>query len=342
LPAEVVGVDRETDLALLRVAADGLEPLAIGDSDALRQGQLVLAIGSPLGLESSVTLGVVSAVARQLRPEDPMIYVQTDAPINPGNSGGPLLDLDGRLVGVNTLIFSQSGGSEGIGFAVPANIARAVAQQLGAFGRVRRGDIGVHAQTLTPELGRGLGIDRTRGVIVGDVVAGGPAAEAGLRIGDVILALDGKPMENGRQLDVNVYRRAGDTVRLDVLRQGETLAASVIVAERSDDVARFADLVDRRRSLVEDLGILAITVGGDLARRLGSLRIGEGVLVAGLAPDRPASDGGLLPGDVIHAVNRKLVEDVEALRAELGRVDGGVVLQVERQRRLMFLAVERD
>ena len=158
LGAQLVAVDQETDIAVLKIEARALPVLAFGDSDTLRAGQLVLALGSPLGLSSSVTMGVVSAVARQLAPEDPMIYIQTDAPINPGNSGGALVDTEGRLVGINTMILSQSGGNEGIGFAAPSNIVRNVFNQIRKYGRVRRGEIGVNSQTVTPLLAEALGL----------------------------------------------------------------------------------------------------------------------------------------------------------------------------------------
>ena len=195
--AQIVAVDHETDVAVLKVDMKGLPVLPFGDSEGLRPGQIVLAFGSPLGLESSVTLGVVSAVARQLTPDDPMIYIQTDAPINPGNSGGALVDTEGRLVGISTLIYSQSGGNEGIGFAAPSNIVRNVFMQIRKTGRVRRGEIGIHAQTITPLMAEALSLTSDAGVVVSDVVPGGPAARAGLQAGDLVLALDGKRMENG-------------------------------------------------------------------------------------------------------------------------------------------------
>ena len=171
--AQIVAIDHETDIAVVKVDARGLPALAFGDSDALRAGQLVLAFGSPLGLESSVSLGVVSAVARQLTPDDPMIYIQTDATINPGNSGGALVDTSGHLVGINTLIYSQSGGSEGIGFAAPSNIVRNVFGQIRKNGRVRRGEIGVNSQTITPLMAEALGLTFDAGVILADVIPGG-------------------------------------------------------------------------------------------------------------------------------------------------------------------------
>ena len=172
--AQIVAIDHETDVAVIKVEGKGLPVLPFGDSETLRPGQIVLAFGSPLGLESSVTLGVVSAVARQLTPEDPMIYIQTDAPINPGNSGGALVDTEGRLVGISTLIYSQSGGNEGIGFAAPSNIVRNVFAQIRKTGRVRRGDIGVHTQTITPLLAEALGVSSDAGVVLSDVDAWRP------------------------------------------------------------------------------------------------------------------------------------------------------------------------
>ncbi len=200
LTARIVAVDEETDLAVLKVDEAGLPAVTLADSDTVHPGQIVLAFGSPLGLDSSVTMGVVSAVARQLEADDPMIYIQTDASINPGNSGGPLVDAEGRVIGINTLILSQSGGNEGLGFAAPSNIVRHVFEQVRRFGRVRRGQIGVRAQTITPALAEGLSLTRDWGVVLGDVFPDGPAAKAGLQVGDVVETLDGKPMENGRQL----------------------------------------------------------------------------------------------------------------------------------------------
>jgi len=191
-------MDQETDLAVLRIPDRELPFLELGDSDELKQGQLVLAFGSPFGLENSVTLGVVSSVARQFRPEDPVVYIQTDAPINPGNSGGPLVDAHGKVMGINTFIVSQSGGNEGVGFAVPSNIAKNVFTQIRSTGRVARGEIGVYAQTVTSTLAEGLGLSQEWGVVLGDVLPGKPADMTGLKVGDLILALNGKIMENGR------------------------------------------------------------------------------------------------------------------------------------------------
>jgi serine protease Do len=345
LGAQVIGIDRETDLAVLKVQASNLPHLELSDSDELRQGQIVLAFGSPFGLESSVSMGVVSAVARQLRPEDPMIYIQTDATINPGNSGGPLVDTQGRVVGINTMIISRSGGSEGIGFAAPSNIVRNVYNQVRASGHVRRGQIGVHAQTITPTLARGLGISREWGVVIGDVYPGGPADRAGLRIGDVILTMDGKVMENGRQFDVNLYRRPiGETVELRIERPSGPRTIGVTVIERPDDPQRFSDLVKPEKNLVPKLGILAIDIDRTVLQMLPPLRQEDGVVVAARAADAPMTANPLQPGDVIHTINQRRVSSLDDLQDEIRKLRTGdpVVCQVERGGQLQFIAFEID
>jgi serine protease Do len=339
VPASLVGTDAETDLAVLKVEQTNLPFARLGDSDSLAPGQVVLAFGSPFGLASSVTMGVVSAVGRQLRDEDRMVYIQTDTPINPGNSGGPLVTTDGSVVGINTLIFSQSGGSEGVGFAAPGNIVRFVYEQIRSNRRVRRGEIGVFAQTITPAIAAALHLPRDWGVVLGDVYPNSPAAKAGLRINDVILSLDGKPMENGRQFDVNVYRRGiGGSVNLEVGRGLQRVTVRVPVVERHDEEDRFRDLVTPEQNLIPRLGILGLDVTPELARSLPALRSPHGVIVAVVAAD--AVDGaGLLPGDVIHGVNGNTVRTLADLRGAVGQIaaDSAAVLQVGRRGRLRIV-----
>ena len=341
VPARVIGVDDETDIAVLRVEERGLAALPFGDSDDLRAGQMVLAFGSPLGLQNSVSLGIVSSAARQLEPESPMVYVQTDASINPGNSGGPLVDARGRLIGINTLILSGGVATAGPGFAAPSNIVRTVFDQIKRNGRVRRGEIGVRAQTITPILAAGLGLKREQGAVLADVAPGSPADRAGLSVGDLVLSLDGKAIENGRQLHVNLYRRAvGDQVRLEILRGDQPTAVTVLVAERADPLSAASLLIDPRENIIPRLGILAATIDPKLAASL-PLRAKAGVVVASASASALDSDnGGLQPGDVIHAVNGQWIADLPALRQAIDSAKPGapVVLQLERRGGLMYLA----
>jgi serine protease Do len=345
IDARLVGIDFETDLAVVKVEGVTLAPLVFADSDDLRQGQLVLAFGSPFGLENSVTMGVVSSVARQLKPDDPMVYIQTDAPINPGNSGGPLVDADGRLAGINTAILSESGGSGGVGFAAPSNIVRAVVDQIRRRGRVRRGVIGVHAQTVTPTLASGLGLAREWGVVVADVQPDTPAESAGIRVGDLIVSVDGKPMENARQFDVNIYRRdVGDTVALELLRGTTPMKTTAAVIERGDDPMRFFDLVSPERNLVPRLGILAIEIDSKVGQRLQALRAEGGVLVVARAVTSLPTVTGLRPGDVIVGLNGVPVATLSALRVALDRLSRSApcVLHVQRGPQLVFVALELE
>jgi serine protease Do len=341
VPARLVGLDRETDLAVLKVELKQLPFARLGDSDSLAAGEVVLAFGSPFGLTSSVTMGVVSAVARQFRDEDRMIYIQTDTPINPGNSGGPLVSADGVVMGINTLIFSQSGGSEGVGFAAPANIVRFIYDQLRTRGRVRRSQIGVFAQTITPALASGLRLAREWGVVLADVYPNSPAAKAGLRINDVILSVGGKPMENARQFDVNLYgRKPGSTVNLEVRRALQRVNVQVPLVERSDPSDLFREMVTPEKNLVSRLGLLALDLTPELARMIPGVRAEQGVVVAGVTSDS-RGEAGPAPGDVIYGVNGERVTSLANLRSAIQPLgaDSTVVLHVGRQGQLRFLAV---
>ena len=343
--AQILRIDRETDLAVLKVAETNLPTLPLGDSDALHQGQLVFAFGSPLGLENSVSMGVVSATARQLQPDDPMIYIQTDATINPGNSGGPLVDVHGQVVGINTLIFSQSGGSEGIGFAAPSNIVKNIFQQIRDTGRVRRGDIGVFAQTITPLMAQALQISPPWGVIISDVFPQSSAFVAGIQMGDIVLTLNGKPMENGRQFHVNLYNKPVDsTITLDILRGNEKKQVRVKVTERAEDPERFVNLVHPQRNRITRLGALGLDLTDEIAPLFPSLRTPSGTVIAAVTTGTPSWHGGLLPGDIIHALNGQTITGFKQLNAQLDKLPAyaPVVLQIERQNRFLLLTFELE
>jgi serine protease Do len=343
--ARVVGVARDVDLALLKIDATGLVPLPMANYDALHQGELVFAFGSPEGLRNSVTMGVVSSAARQPDEDHPMVYVQTDAPINHGNSGGPLVNVHGELVGINTFILSESGGSQGLGFAIPSALVEVAVEQLRTYGHLHQGQIGAQLQTVTPDLARGLNLPRSWGVIVSDVVPGGPADRAGLRVGDIVLRVDDRRMDSLPLLAFSLYtRHAGDRLQLRVQRGGEEMTLNVPVTDRPDEIDRLRDRIDPETSLVHQLGILGLEVNGELTPILPRLRLSSGVVVAARTPDPHAADVSLSAGDVIHAVNGRPVATMVQLRDALDRLaaHSSVVLQVERDGSFHFVAFELD
>ena len=233
LPARIVGVATDVDLAVLKVEAKDLPRLPVAKFADLRQGELVFAFGSPQGLRNSVSMGVVSATARQTEPDSPMIYIQTDAPINPGNSGGPLVNVSGEVVGVNTFIITSSGGNEGLGFAIPSAIVSVAYEQLRRTGHLHRGEIGVDVQTITPTLATALNLGQDSGVVISDVKPGGPADSAGLHIQDVVISMDGRPVDNVPYFTLHlVLHESGGKVHLEVLRGTKRLPFDVTVIEK--------------------------------------------------------------------------------------------------------------
>ncbi len=343
--AKLIGQDRETDIAVLKVEeSQSLPYLSFGDSESLQEGEIVFAFGSPLGLDNSVTMGIVSAPARQIRPEDPMIYIQTDAAINPGNSGGPLVDADGRVVGINTFILSNSGGSQGIGFAAPSNIVKAVFEQIRDQGRVKRGQVGVLVHTLNPQLIEALKLERDTGVLVEDVSPGGAAEAAGLKIGDLLLSLNGKPLENARQFGLNIYQNAGKTIELEVLRGKTTQTIRVAVLERPRDPDRLLAHLKGEASRIRKLGILAVDLDENVLPMFSNLREFTGVAVAGVTADLALEPNGLRPGDIIHEINREDVLNLEGLRRMLESRKHGeaVVVQIESSGLMKFILIEID
>jgi len=344
LEATVVGTDREIDLAILKVTSPvQLPTLKLADSEQLKQGQIVLAFGNPRGLENSVSMGVVSSVSRQVKPDDPMTYIQTDAPINPGNSGGPLVNSNGEVVGINTFILTQSGGSEGIGFAIPSNVVDSVYKQILKDGHVHRGEIGVNAQSITPELAAGLGLKQDWGVILSDVDPDGPAAHSGLKPGDIVVSLDGKPIADARQFQIGLYRVAlNASVNIGAIRDADRFSAQVKVTEREDDPFRFLDLVKPEANRVPKLGIIGVEITKELAKVLPDTRKPYGVIVAARSGDSEyGGQGGLRLGDVIYSVNNTPVSSLDALRGAVDRlkVTDPLVIQIERGGKLMYLTL---
>ncbi len=320
--AEVVGVDPDTDIAALHIASEGLVAARIGKSATLRVGDIVVAVGNPFGLEQTVTMGIVSALGRRgLGIEGYENFIQTDASINPGNSGGALVNMAGELVGINTAILTPSQGSAGIGFAIPVDMAMAIADQLVREGQVRRGKLGVIVQDLTPDLARALGLEPAKGALVAQVVPGGAAEMAGLLARDVILALDATPVPDAATLRFLIGQRSPDqAVTLDILRDGRRMAVNAVLgqSEQSESQGRAG------KSKAEQ------------SPRLQGLSLAEdhqGIVVVAVSPISAAARAGLLVGDRIIAVQQTPVSRIAQLRAAIAAVPVGdaVLIEVERQ-----------
>lgn len=346
IPGTLVGMDRDTDLAVVKIDRKNLPYLTFGNSDDLKQGEIVLALGNPLGLENSVSMGVVSAVSRQVKSDDPMVYIQTDAPINPGNSGGPLIDTDGNVVGLNTFILTQSGGSEGIGFAIPSKIAAQVYAQLKAQGHVHRAQLGLSGQTITPEMAEGLSLELDHGVIVSDVQPEGAAAHGGIEADDIITGIDGRSIHSLQQLEARVYRLTpGTKVSLQIQRGSESLTLPVITEEQSGaELDALADLVDPIQNVIEPLGIVGLNLTEQVVKLMPDLRRPAGVVVAARRSNAPLSGPPLEVGDVIYSVNRQQVTNVVQLRNILVNLKVGdpAVLLVERSGHLIYIPLQLD
>ena len=345
IEAKLVGIDELTDLAVLKIDVAGLPALQLADSSDLKQGQIVFAFGSPLGLENSVSMGVISATARQIDPDKPEIYIQTDAPINPGNSGGPLVDVDGRVVGINTFILSQSGGNEGLGFAIPSDVVRSVFDQIRTEGHVHRGQIGVFLRTINPDLVEGLHLPVNHGVLLEDVIPGSAAEKAGLKVGDVVVSVGGKPINDVRHFALDLYTyKVGQKADVGVLRNGQVQTVAVTVMERPDDPQRFADMLTGPDNLIGRLGVVALALNPELREALGDVRIPSGVLVAARTQTSTLLGEGPQPGDIIHAVNGAPVQDLTNLKQALRKIKSGdaIVLQIERSGELRYLVLESE
>ena len=341
--AEVVGSDAPSDLAVLKIPdAANLQTLALGNSDAVAVGDVVLAVGNPLGVGQTVTMGIVSAKGRATGGTSFEDFIQTDAPINQGNSGGALVNTDGELIGINSQILSPSGGNIGIGFSIPANMARNVMTQLIDQGTVRRGMIGVTIQPVTSDIARSLGLDAVRGALVNQVQPDSPASRAGLKRGDVIAKIDGVEVRDGNELRNRVAQVApGTKVPLDIVRGGKTQALTVTVGELTQAGAQ-AGAPDDGGATPDPtgygMGVRALTP--EQARAL-DLPAGRGVLVASVSPDGKAAAAGLREGDVIEEVDGAPVSSVDALRTLLKKGERPALLLVHREAATVFVTLDR-
>ena len=347
-PAELIGRDQKTDLAVLRLKTEAdLPAVPWGDSEASRVGDWVLAIGNPFGLGGSVTAGIISARGRNINAGPYDNFIQTDASINRGNSGGPMFNLDGEVVGINTAIFSPSGGSVGIGFAIPANLAKRVVQQLIDFGRTKRGWLGVQIQTVNDEIAESLGLDKPRGALVSKVNEQGPADTGGIVAGDVILEFAGLDVEEMRSLPRIVADTAiGETVNVVVWRKGSEKKLRVKVGELEEvqEVALTPKAPTPERSEVLGMSLSSLTLGARSEFKLGD--DSKGVVVTGVASDSTSAERGIRPGDLIVKVNQDPVSSPREVVDKIkGVQDSGrrsVLLLVERAGDLRFVAVRFD
>ena len=289
-------------------------------------------------------MGVVSAVARQTDPDSPFTFIQTDAPINPGNSGGPLMNVDGEMVGINTFILTESGGNEGLGFAIPSDLVAFAYPQLRRFGHVHRGQAGLEVQGITPDLAAGLKLPLDEGVIVSDVVPGSPAESAGLKVQDLVTSIDGRPVNNLPALATRLFmRNGGDKIKLEVLRGTQKLSFNLPVVEPPHEFDHLVDLVDPDKGLIAKLGVVGVDLNAKVATMFPSLRIPSGVIVVAKSAELNI-DTALVAGDVIHSVNGVPVKSLDGLRTSLAQLASAspIVLQIERDGRLTYLSFELE
>jgi serine protease Do len=332
---KIVGRDPKTDLALIKITGDSdLQPLTLGNSDDLKVGNWVVAVGSPFGLEQTVTAGIVSAKGRVIGSGPYDNFIQTDASINPGNSGGPLINLQGEVVGINTAIIASG---QGIGFAIPINMAKEIAPQLQKRGHVTRGLLGVSIQDLTAELAKSLGLKESKGALISQVVPGGPADKAGFEQGDVIVNFDGRPVGDSKDLPrIVASTPVGKTVTVKLLRDGKEIERQAKVGEMDEENTA----EEAKTPIHPSLGVTVQNLTPQIARELG-LKKNAGVVVTGVEPGSPAAEAMIQVGDVIQEVNRKPVKDVDDFVKMVEKAKGGrsLLLLVQRGANSLFAAV---
>jgi len=335
-PAKVIGIDRRTDVAVIKIEGKNLPVVRIGDPSKLRPGEWVLAIGSPFTFENSVTAGIVSATGRSMPGEDGLVpFIQTDVAVNPGNSGGPLFNLNGEVVGINSQIYSRSGGYMGISFAIPIDVANNVQTQLVSTGKVTRGRIGVQIQDVNAQFADAFGLDRPRGALVGQVIEDGPAAKGGVKTGDVILSVDGKQVERSTQLPSVVSAiKPGTNAKLEVWRDGASKILTVKVDEFPEEVRKVANNNVEEPAKADKLGLSVRPLGADERRSAET----EGYLLVEDVTG-PAAQAGVRPGDVILGVNGKSVKSLTELKNATASGSKTVAILLERDGNQLFLPI---
>jgi len=342
---KVVGSDPKTDIAVIKIDAKNLPTIPWGDSDKLQVGEFVLAIGNPYGLNQTVTMGIISAVGRaNVGIADYEDFIQTDAAINPGNSGGPLVNIRGELIGINTAIFSRTGGYQGIGFAVPSNMARSVMDQLVKKGKVVRGWLGVSIQELNTELAKEFGLKDLKGALVGDVTSQSPAAKAGIKRGDVILSYNGKVVDNvGSLRNMVSQTQPGTRVKIKILRDKKEMEVEALIAELPKELPE-TDISGREGTEEGENVLSGITVREltrEMARELNLSRKERGVVIIRIEPGSPAEEAGLKRGDLIKEINHKEVtglKDYNRIASGIGR-DETVLLYINREGKKFYVTV---
>ena len=334
--AKVLGSDKKSDIAVIKIDAKNLPVVALGSSEKLNVGEWVVAIGSPFGFENSVTAGIVSAKARSL-PTDSYPFIQTDVPVNPGNSGGPLFNLNGEVVGINSQIFSESGGFQGISFAVPIDLALHVKDQLVAHGKVTRARLGVTIQDVNQRLANSFKLPRPMGALVSDVESASPAAKAGLKAGDVITKLDGRDIDRSSDLPARIsILKPGTTTHLQVWRDGKPTDIDVALGELKD--ATTIASADAAGDQGGRLGVAVRPLRPDEAKQLGSIVSGNGLVVE--EANGPAAEAGIQPGDVILSFNGQPVQTAEQLKGLIAKAGKNAAILVQRGRARIFVPIE--
>lgn len=342
-PAKIIGKDKKTDIALIKIEPKkDLAICRLGNSDAMRVGDWVVAIGNPFGLGHTVTAGIISAKGRELGAGPYDDFIQTDAAINPGNSGGPLFDTAGNVIGINSAIYTRSGGNQGIGFAIPINLAKSIVSQLKDNGQVTRAWLGVLIQHISPEIQKGLDLKSRKGALVADVVKNGPADKAGIERGDVIVRFDGQAVESQHELPTMVaYLPVGRKVEVIALRQGKKMTFNVKLEEMKPEGKNIVT-GKSDESIQTDLGLTVQNVTSDIAGELG-LKETKGVVITAVESGSMAQDAGLRRGDVILEFNRKQVENVEALNSLIAKAKdkNSALFLINRAGRTIFIALKK-